>query len=133
MMIYSGLWLMLFLEAMFPSSLPRPPFTSKDDQMQNDKAMQNPVSTVNCVPIRRPLQDMFLSRNQQSSPTRNSSMEILSRTSGAQATASSLRVAVSAPSNRKSDIMHMMADVIEVITELQSRPSEADARLELVG
>jgi hypothetical protein len=29
--------------------------------------------------------------------------------------------------------MHMMAEVIEVITELQSRPSEADARLELVG
>lgn len=49
MMMYPGLWLMLFLDANSLSPLLRPPFTSRDEQMENNKAMQNPVRCKLCA------------------------------------------------------------------------------------
>jgi hypothetical protein len=70
---------------------------------------------------------------QQTIPRRNSRIKRSRNAKGAQATAKSLQVAFSSPSNWKSSIVATTADMTAVMAKLHRKPSEVCINPLLVG
>ncbi|BDD61172.1 hypothetical protein MAP00_006243 [Monascus purpureus] len=90
-------------------------------------------SMMNCMHTKKAPRYGLLSQYQQTIATRNSRTETSRKTRGNQATSESPRVACSTPSNRNSSITAVTAEMVLVMVELHSRPSETDAKVDVAG